>query len=222
MIEYVEHPIFKEFRKLCKMGAIYKSKEINQLLPQLLTIISPDQIFETFGGLSSSLLHYLVGCPEIKYELLFENKIDCNVICYDYGTPLYQACEYADERAARLLLNHGADVNIITEYPALKRYNLLCTPLEYLVRLHSFEGHSGLFRLLIESGADINHTNELGENVLHSVCSKNDVDSAMFLIESGCNYNQKDFKGKNPLDRVVGSAIREQILKFIETTIECR
>lgn len=216
-VSVYENPLFKEFILLLERGVFDNSKEINELLPKLIQVVRPDEIVK-ICGLSQTLLHTLVGFTEIEYELLFQNKgqiINCNVPNANGISPLHEACMGGDERGAKLLLDHGAQVDFVCNDSGY-------TPLEMLCMHCSYEYHSNLYHLLVESGADLNRKNEEGENILHTACERNDLDFALLLIKSGSDYNLKDIYGQRPIDLMTDPGLKRQLLEFIETRIESR
>lgn len=106
-----------------------------------------------------------------------------------YGSPLEIAASSGLKDMVRLLLNFGADVNIVSKngYNALAHtiWNSTATSLQ-------------IAELLINQGIDINLSNELGRTPLHSAFIEGNNKLADILIENGADTNAKDKYGKCP------------------------
>lgn len=121
--------LLKQFILIVEEGGIDKKVDkINQFLSLLLEEINPDQYISFSRPSNSSdcppseercqqtLLHILSCRDEINYELLFQDgnkRVDCNLKDSDGLTPLHHACYYCNGKAIRLLLKHGANVNLL-------------------------------------------------------------------------------------------------------------
>jgi len=94
------------------------------------------------------------------------------------------ACEKGFEDIARLLLEHGADLELEVEfeeaiYVKAVEYTSK-TPLQVAV----CAGHLPIIQLLINAEANVNHFNSHG-TALSIASKKNDLDVAVELINSG-------------------------------------
>lgn len=246
--------------------------EINKLLPSLVKEIPPDQLIDSpFGCLS--LLHILVKSPDIDYQILFspsKEPIDCNIIGYDKETPLHHACYYGNEKAAKLLLDHGAQVNplnpdvispvvkltifamtdskvkilkLLIEHganlniewrekisPVYIRsesiisgcvWHLCLSSLEVLCTESERRSASLFLKELLNGGANVNFVNDQGENALHIVCLREDMNLAKVLLEGGCNYGLVNNYGKLPIDKIYFSQVKKSFSEMIEL-VHCR
>ena len=90
---------------------------------------------------------------------------------------------------ARLLLEHGADVNA--------RNKDSVTPLH----IAAGEGHVDVARLLLEHGAYVNARSEYGLTPLYYAAVNGRLDVARLLLERGADAGARDDKGRTPLDR---------------------
>lgn len=143
--------IYKQFLSLYKGGIIKHIDEINELLPVLIEKVPPDQIlYICSDSISTSLLHILARYPDIHYELLFSYKgpIDCNILVTDKVTPLHNACYWGNEKAVNLLLDHGAQIDLVDPQ--------VCSPLARLTLNDMTEEKLRILKLLIQHGADLN------------------------------------------------------------------
>jgi len=125
----------------------------------------------------------------------------------DYGSefnPLYQATKYNQLQCAKVLLEHGADVNF-NEWGY--------TPLHSAIQ----NGHTDLVKLLLQNGAYIDSSHlPAGMPYLHSAlahylhpalataASVGNIEIAKILIEYGANVN----------DQNVGSVVHSSILTY--------
>ena len=57
-------------------------------------------------------------------------------------------------------------------------------------------GHQEIVEYLVSKGADMNAVNETGLSCLHYASSKNRVDIAKYLVDSGCHLNLRDKYGQ--------------------------
>lgn len=88
-------------------------------------------------------------------KLLLENHANVNVRSNDGSTPLSHACSFDRYEIAQLLLEYGADPNLI-------EFEHEFSPLFYSIEHNNVP----LTKLLIESKADPNHQDYLGNTVL--------------------------------------------------------
>jgi ankyrin repeat protein len=110
--------------------------------------------------------------------------------------------EQAQLATARLLVEHGADVN------ALNWRKI--TPLHRAVRANRI----GYVRFLIEHGTAVDVRNMAGETPLRRAVSDPDrLEVARLLIDSGASVNSTDKKGRRLLCCARGRAMKELLVK---------
>jgi len=126
----------------------------------------------------------------------------------DGFTPLHLAAFFGHEDAARLLLEHGADANVVARHESLK-----VTP------LHSAAAgaHSSIVRLLLEAGADADARQEGGFTPLHSAAQNGDRESAEALLDSGADPAATTDEGKTPAD-LATMAGHDDLADFVSPT----
>lgn len=137
------------------------------------------------------------------------------------STSLHEACRSGNIRAARRLLDAGADVNADDKngWTPLHRAcdkNLLAiarlllekgaaidvpdnrnyTPLH----LASAGGHTEVVRLLLDAGADVNARVDDGRTPLHRACTYGRVPIARLLIKHGADVNAVNGIGQDSFD----------------------
>ena len=109
----------------------------------------------------------------------------------DGFTALHLAAFFGQEDAAKLLLERGAEVNVVARNPSI-----VVTP------LHSAAAgsHAGIVKLLLEHGADPNAAQDGGFTPLHSAAQNDDRESVEALLEAGADPALKTDDGKSPAD----------------------
>jgi ankyrin repeat protein len=84
------------------------------------------------------------------------------------------------------------------------------------------EGHRAVIDLLVDSGADLNATNSLGQTPLHFAAASfygEKLDIVRSLVAREANVTFKDNEGRQPLDMALGKGFREtaQLLNSLVT-----
>lgn len=105
---------------------------------------------------------------------------------------MHYACRSNHKGVAKLLLEHGADVNITTRSGG-------ATPLHRA----AFMGHLDLTKFLLEKGANPALVDSDGRNVLHKAAEKGHVDICRLLLKANSYLSSvKDGKGFTASDLV--------------------
>jgi uncharacterized protein len=117
----------------------------------------------------------------------------------DGFTPLHYAAFFGQEDAARILLERGAEVEVVARNESIR-----VTP------LHSAAAgsHSGIVKLLLEAGADPNAAQDGGFTPLHSAANNDDRESAEALLAAGADPALATDEGKTPA-QLAGDGTRD-------------
>lgn len=101
--------------------------------------------------------------------------------------PLHVGVESGNERAVKLLLDHGADVNAI---------GALGPPLETAARID----RAKIAETLIEHGADVHYRDELNHwTALHAAAYLGNRHAITVLVSAGADVNARTKTGETPL-----------------------
>ncbi|EHK18015.1 putative ankyrin repeat protein [Trichoderma virens Gv29-8] len=159
--------------------------------------------------------------------LLQQPGVDINATV-DGQTPLYRACEKADEAMVTMLLQAGADANIgcnpgdnaswrwahLQEGPP--RLNCFFALCNREASEYSDSRVQAIFPLLIDAGVDIHYRTPSGETALHTA-SRCPV-LIKLLLEAGLDANATDIDGATPLHSI--RAAMESVSSSIALLVE--
>lgn len=212
ILGYNEGLLLDQFHCMLTVEFDGYKEEVERLLPNLIEKISPDKLSPRLYD--ETLLHILASYPKVDYEILFKNNSIINVnVQYDNGiTPLHIASASANERAIKVLLAHGASID-------LENIDGV-TPLLFCLFHGCDIDSTRIVKLLANSGAQINHKDKFGQNPLHIACWTKNIEAAKFLISQGCDINAMDKKGRLPTD-VLSTDLKRDLEDYLEL-IRCR
>ena len=114
--------------------------------------------------------------------------------CNDGSPTLHQWALYAHVEAVQLLLDHGADINILD--------NLGRSAIEYATGALNWSETSKaeqVVKLIIQAGADVNVKSTLGHTPLIWAARAGNLKITKLLIEKGANVDDTDNDGNNAL-----------------------
>lgn len=100
------------------------------------------------------------------------------------GTPLHCAAGSNNCQAIKLLLDHGADVNVFDDDGM--------TPLQRVVKSEQFDGYSAA-KLLLSHGAALEPRDGQGSTAVMLASKRGKTDLVRLLAESGADSNAADF-----------------------------
>lgn len=132
--------------------------------------------------------------------LLAEEESLVHAWTADGFTALHYAAFFDGPEAARVLLDHGADANIVARHAQIK------------VRpIHSAAAsrHTETVRLLLEHGADANARQEGGGTALHAAAQHGDRELAELLLAHGADPALATNEGKRSADVAAGQGHEE-------------
>jgi ankyrin repeat protein/predicted Ser/Thr protein kinase len=186
-------------------------------------------------------LKYLERIFKSKGQFIPEAKTTINKIGDALGKtddilgkmPLRSAVYKGYVRAAKFLIDHGADVKkenngwtplhlaaskghenvaklLIDHGADVKKKNDGLTPLHRA----AFKGHTDIVRLLIDHGADVSEKTDDGWTPLHWAAVKGHTDVTKLLIDHGTDVNTKVEKGNTPL-HLAASKGHEDVTKLL-------
>ena len=124
-------------------------------------------------------------------RILDDDPADVNAFSGDGFTALHLAVFGGREEAARLLLERGANPNVVSTNEAVR-----VAPLGTAAFMRSVP----LARLLLDSGADVNGRGEGGFTALHSTAQNGDEELARLLLERGADPSLATEDGKRAAD----------------------
>lgn len=106
----------------------------------------------------------------------------------DGFTPLHLAAFFGGDDAAALLLERGAEVNVVA------RNAMQVMPLHSAIA----GGHSAIARSLVEAGAEVNAEQQDAYTPLHEAAAKGDDELVGFLLEHGADPTAALSDGRTP------------------------
>lgn len=122
-------------------------------------------------------------------RFLLQNGADPNIRGYRCSTPLSTSLGLNNSEISMLLMEYGADINLIGYNPAIT-----------LAAEHS---NIIIMRRLIELGADINDKNTKGNNSIHIAVYNSDKPLIEFLYECNADFNLCNYSDRTPLQITV-------------------
>ena len=131
------------------------------------------------------------GRLERLRAILGEDPGQATALSGDGFSALHLAVFGGQEKAVRLLLEHGADPNALSTNEEVR-----VPPLGTAAFVRSLP----LARLLLDSGADVNGRGEGGFTALHSAAQNGDEELARLLLERGADPSLTTDDGKRPAD----------------------
>lgn len=134
----------------------------------------------------ATALYYAVLCgfSELANYLIVTHAEDVSAKCGNRGTPLLAAAFMGHLGAARVLLDHGANVHLTKT----GKYAVFGTA--------SSQGHVEIMRLLLEHGTN---PEILEEGPLHNASYCGRADDIQLLLHHKANVNSKDSEFRTPL-----------------------
>jgi ankyrin repeat protein len=139
------------------------------------------------------------GRTERLAAILEEDASQAAAFSDDGFTALHLAVFAEQLDAARLLIEHGADVNVRSRGP-IARVPPLGTA--------AFVGSTPLARLLLDAGADVNGQGEGGFTALHAAAQAGNEELARLLLERGADASRAADDGNRAGDLAQNERVR--------------
>ncbi|XEC97363.1 ankyrin repeat domain-containing protein [Paenibacillus tarimensis] len=182
MDEQLKNAKSEEGQTAVLMAAYFRANEIKELLLEKGARLGP---YEAAAVGNTARLHEIVSeAPNIV-----------NSHSFDGYTPLGLAAHFGHEEAVRILLEHGADINLRGKDGKLNN-----TPLHASIA----GNHMNIVRLLLSSGANINSLCEgelrPGYTPLHVAAHFNRLEIVKLLLEHGANPLVRNHESLTPAE----------------------
>jgi ankyrin repeat protein len=118
-------------------------------------------------------------------QRLIDKGADVNAQGVNGNTPLHWAAHSGDLKVARLLIDHGADMNV--EYSgALESSSISGTVLQVAI---NYGPNEEMAKFLVENGAKLNRKDSSGNTELHLAALKGYADLVRLLVKHGAEVN---------------------------------
>ena len=131
------------------------------------------------------------GRVERLRSILGEDPSQAAAVANDGFTALHLAVYAEQIEAARILIDHGADVDVRST-GSIARVPPLGTA--------AFVRSVPLAQLLLDAGADVDGQGEGGFTALHSAAMNDDAELVELLLERGADRRVENAKGRRPAD----------------------
>ena len=144
------------------------------------------------------------GRTERLANILAEDASQAAAFSDDGFTALHLAVFAEQAGAARLLIEHGADVNVRSTGP-IARVPPLGTA--------AFVGSTPLARLLLDAGADVDGRGEGGFTALHAAVQSGNEELVRLLLERGADASLSAADGTRAADLAANEHIRRLLAR---------
>ena len=186
-------------KKFDKQNRSDFSENLDQFNPDDSNFITPIDLLQTLSipvEIRITVLERITifsmidhGDIESLESYLNSPEVDLTVKDSIGETPLHVAVENNNYQIVQLLLEHGADVNILDDYND--------TPLHLA---SAKDLNISIVQLLLEHGADVEiRENRNGDTPLHLASYNGNYQIVQLLLEHGANVDSRDFEENTPL-----------------------
>ena len=151
-------------------------------------------------------LHYAAGgpCSKDVIQEIINHVADVNAKSKNNTTALMRACQKGNIDAINVLINAGADPNIVDAN--------INTCLHHVAGLYFCKD---VLQAIISYGVDVDATNNNNETALMKACSKGNIDAVNILLNAGADPNVVDAYGDTCLHYAVGLLCSHEVLQAI-------
>jgi ankyrin repeat protein len=132
-------------------------------------------------------------------SILAKDESQATALSDDGFTALHLGVYAEQEEAARVLIDHGADVDVHST-GTIARVPPLGTA--------AFVRSVRLARLLLDAGADVNGSEDGGFTALHTAAGNGDEELVRLLLDRGADPDLATSQGKRPADLARSEAVR--------------
>lgn len=185
VVKKIQHteksPVFDKFIKAVKKG---NYKKVNKIIRR-----TSQNYINTRDNDGNNALHFAINNYDYyMIEILLDNNIDVNAKNKIGKSPLATAYDIKDINTMKMLLDMGANPNVI--YSSSSNVPIIYKSIE--------DEYMDAMSLLIEYGANINCTHQ--NNILHIAVNVNNYDIVEKLLETNkCDVNCQDYDGNTSL-----------------------
>ncbi|WP_321394290.1 ankyrin repeat domain-containing protein [Emcibacter sp.] len=143
-----------------------------------------------------------LGMNDLLAVVLTDPRIDVNMYAGDGFSALHLACFFGQEETVKLLIDKGADVNMMAPNDS------------HLYPLHSAAagGQEAIAELLLEAGADPNTIQGGGYTALMSAAHQGYANLVSLLLEKGADLSLVSEDGRRAMDFAKGQPEIEKLL----------
>lgn len=173
--------------------------------PILDLILAENPDLDCRNRFGASPLYLAVKFPNLLQKLL-EKGANPNLPLYDDFTPLMRATDLKSRESAKLLLEHGAEVNAAI---GPGEESVGWTAVAYAADLDD----EGLLQLLVDAGANLSHKTEKGFTPIHMVSKP---ESARVLLQHRKRFDidEPDKGGETPLTNAIWDSCPTELIKL--------
>lgn len=190
MLELVVNTISVDFETLRYSGetVLHTASDNNLPVMERLIELGADVNATSYGR--DTVLRRMVRRGLLWHtRFLLQNGADPNIRSHKCLTPLSTSLELNNSEISMLLMEYGADINLMDYNPT--------------ITLASEHSNIIIMRRLIELGADINDKNMKGNSSIHIAVYNSDKPLIEFLYECNADFNLCNYSDKTPLQIAV-------------------
>ena len=174
----------------------------------------------------ATCIHHAVSesCSKDVLETIINQGEDANVTSKNNVTASMTACLNRNEDAINVLLNAGANTNIIDADGDTCLQTALGKGCRLASTVADYEGHNYLhhrgcsienLQAMIDHGANVNATNKMSETALMLACQKQNIIAMRVLLDPEANPDIADVKGDTLLHNAIQKHVSKETLHAI-------